>query len=98
MSTRRRRHEWEYSQEPKGEDQNKKALRHQQGPERSTARIVKKKPAIQRMPGTTTLRELEKVHPAAGPAKFLVVARVVDYHPENIEDFVSLYCSSCDRE
>lgn len=61
-------------------------------------REAKKPAAPQRLPKTTCVRDLQKVHPDSAPGKYLLLARVVDYWPENIEDFVSLYCSNCQQE
>ncbi len=58
----------------------------------------KKRIVPQRLPKTTCVRDLQKVHPDSAPGKYLLLARVVDYWPENVEDFVSLYCSNCQQE
>lgn len=94
----RRRQEWESGRHPVRETKGKGPAKSRNSPGNEPVKANTKRSVMQRLPGTTSLRELKKVHPQAGPAKFLLLARVVDYHPANIEDFTSLYCSSCGRE
>ncbi|KAI0086229.1 hypothetical protein BDY19DRAFT_962069 [Irpex rosettiformis] len=59
----------------------------------------KKKPnPPSRLPKTTCINDLQKIHQNSAPGKYLILARVVDYWPEKIEDFVSLYCSNCGQD
>jgi hypothetical protein len=103
LTCSRRKEAWESEQRQIEEDKKTKS----KGPRKKfpvhtsndhDAKGTKKRAIPPRLPKTTCVRDLEKVHPDAGPAKFLVLARVVDYYPDNLADFVSLYCSQCGQE
>ncbi|KAI0345219.1 hypothetical protein BDW22DRAFT_1354123 [Trametopsis cervina] len=96
-----RKEAWEDAQQRREEQKRltKKPLQKKTVTQRvKQVKPVKKKPTMQRLPKTSCVRDLEKLHPEAASARFLVLARVVDYYPDNVEDFISLYCSSCGRD
>ncbi|KAI0683714.1 hypothetical protein BC835DRAFT_1423045 [Cytidiella melzeri] len=96
----RRQKAWESAQNRREEEKMKRKGPRKKPPvvEANAVEKVKKRTIPQRLPQTTCVRDLEKIHPDTGPARFLVLARVVDYYPDQIEDFVALYCSKCEED
>ncbi|GJE87059.1 hypothetical protein PsYK624_031420 [Phanerochaete sordida] len=61
-------------------------------------RKKQKEPAKERPRHTVTLRQLHSLHDGSKPMWYRVVARVVDFFPHDIKNWVVLHCTGCDKD
>ena len=61
-----------------------------------------KKPApkvAKKMPDDAwTIKEIQESRDRSKHAKYKIAARVVDFYPSSVEDFVMLHCTNCKNE
>lgn len=101
LTATRRKEEFEEALERKQSGRKKSARNAPAEPEPMEAvepAVVPKRPPPPRPADAITLQELRKLDATAGPVKYRILGRVVDHYPNNIADFVVLYCTNCGRE